>query len=239
MNAPANNDDGVTVEITNRMPDTARQSDERTALAETRQINSYAGLLGAALATHIKKNVAKIDRVDILETKANLKTNDAGKYDGTVEYAIRVLHAGKTKETPITIVCSNSDNEMPSTDALNAELDKVKANEDKKADEIKAAADAENKIMAELASELIQKEASAGPVAGSVLAPVLHVDKTWLPASLKAGDAISVDGVRYTITGDDHNKLSAASDGSFWTLRILDEVASANASTIKTKHMLI
>ena len=237
MNVPANNDDGVTVEITNKMPDSRRQNDERTALVDNRQMNFYAAFIGEELANFIKKSVQKIDRVDVAATKTDLTKNEEGKYNGTIRYAVRVLHAGQTKDTPITIVCKDGKNEMPSADALNAELDTIKGNEDKAAEADAAKGAAEKKAMAELADTLITKEASAGPVAGGTLAPVLHVDKTWLPASLKSDDMVSIDGVRYVITGDDHNKLSAASDGAFWTLRIVDESHTPDAK--RTKHMLI
>lgn len=215
-------DKAVTVEIMNTLPDMVRQHDEKNKIASDRQTFAFVNEAGNKLARYMIGADLKIDKVNVLGTVPNLSLNANHAYDGTVDFTVEALQSGKTKKTTITLTCANSVVSMPDVDALGAELGGVTSTEDANFNTM-IQEDAELTQATQDLLDGFEKAASAGPVAGAILTPVIHVDKTWLPSSLTAGDTVSLDGVRYTITGDDHNKLSASSDGSFWTLRVIDE----------------
>jgi hypothetical protein len=229
------NDKAVTVEIMHTLPDMVRQHDEKAKIASDRQIGTFVNDASVALINFMTRANLKIDKVEVIETLPKLVLGDNHKYNGTVDFTVNALQAGKTKKASIRVTCTDGVIAMPDTTALSAELNTIVSNEDASYNAM-VAKDAEMKQAAKELVDGFEKAASAGPVAGAVITPVIHVDKTWLPSSLKAGDTVSLDGVRYAITGDDHNKLSASSDGSFWTLRVVDETMTPKTNV---KRMIV
>jgi len=210
---------GLKIEILNSLADVTRQHEEKTELSLGRQTDSVTNVVANKLIAFLK--TLQNDRVDIVAIGKNLAKNDTNGFDGSIDFTFKVLHAGKTKDLNLKVMLKNSSFDMPNPKTITARLNDVISHEAAAEETLKNEMTASiNKIEAAYKEEAIVKE--AGLQTTIAPHPVIHVQKLWLPSSLKIGDIINLEGSQYKIVSDDHNKMSSASDGIFWTLRECD-----------------
>lgn len=207
--------------VINKSSDSFRQKMEVENMQVTRLKEATAYRAGESLLKLF--SALKCDRTSIVSQSIDLTESDKG-YNGTVTYSINTIHDGDTKLASIPVSFKEGTAELPESIVVESVL--------------KAAEGTRKKIEASLRKEVsdwidsrnvaasLTKIASAGPSpAGSTLAPVLSLDKTWLPTDIKVGDLLFIGNAKYRVTSGDAGKLSADSDGSFWTMSLVSESA--------------
>jgi hypothetical protein len=199
-----------------------RQFDEQNKIASDRQAGLLISEIGTNLINLLKKSALKIDNVSILNTASALDKTENSNYSGNIEFTTRVIHGGYNKKLNLIVECKESKYTLPDISAVGAKLDATDCEENITLLDIQKQDEEGKKALAEMNVGLT-KTASSSPFPSTGLSEILHVDKTWLPDSLKVDDVVNIDGVKYKIANDSHNKLSTDSDGSFWTLRLISE----------------
>jgi hypothetical protein len=222
-------EDGLKIELINSLADVTRQREESTIIANNRQADMLTNDMANRLIAFIK--TLKTDKVTVTAIGKNLQKDDeTNLFNGSVDFSFGVLHSGLTKELNLKLPVKNSSFDMPSDKVILAELEKVVSKEEKTSDELKTEMENNIKAMSTPSEDTLDK--SAQMMTSLNPHPVIHVQKTWLPSSLKISDIINLDGARYKIISDDHNKMSASSDGTFWTLREVSETTDTKGSEI-------
>lgn len=221
---------GLKIEILNSLADVTRQYDEKQELSIGRQTDFVTNDVANKLMAFLK--TLKTDRVSIVSIGKNLAKNEKNSFDGSIDFTFKVLHAGLTKDIDLKIILKNSSFDLPNATTITARLNDVISHEANIEKDLKTEMTTTiNNIEAAYKEEGLTKEAGIQTIVTQVH-PVIHVQKLWLPSSLKIGDVINLEGSQYKIVSDDHNKMSSDSDGIFWTLRECVTPASDRTSEI-------
>jgi len=159
-------------------------------------------------------------KVNYVDPKITLDEKD--NISGNIRYSFFVTDKEGTKKVNFDLVYKEGKAELPDLSSIKSEVKNIKTEEKEKEDQIKTEIEKQYAPVAGVQLDEdgdIKKEASAGPNNGSFHADIINVDKTWIPF-LKKGDIIDIDGMPYEVVGEDYNKMSQNSDGSFITLKL-------------------
>jgi len=162
------------------------------------------------------------DKAAVVSQTIDLTETEKG-FDGKISYSLGTIHAGETKivEIPVSFVDGNP--QIPEKSVVESVLSSTEGDRKKTNAMLRKEVDDFIAAKSTILSVPISKTASSAPSAANVLAPVMNIEKTWLPCDVKVGDVLFVDGAKYRVTSGDHKKLASESSGCFWTLTLCYE----------------
>ena len=153
--------------------------------------------------------------------------------NGKVSYAVSTIHGGDTRLVTIPVMVKEGAVTVPEAIVVESILNSAKGMQKTAALNLRNEVDEFISNRTAVVEPELTKVASAGPSAPcSNMASVINCDKTWLPSDLKVGDTLFIGSAKYKVTNGSIGKLSSDSDGSFWTLSLVSEMADPKENLV-------
>ena len=177
---------------------------------------------------------ALVALTDSLKSKKNhfkIKNTETS-YDpesgtGKVVVHTELLDGKESKVVPLEVQITSDTMTLPTSEQITSLLKDTKTVESKEVTEV---------TVSELDAKL-QKSANPNAPLNTGYQEVLRISKEYLPSSLKAGDVIEADGLRYKLVSKSEGQLSKERDtASHWTFERVHEDAQGDSPVYRVDY---
>jgi hypothetical protein len=202
----------------------AKLSDKQRAVV-TKQVTALQTFVENHMMEFLKK-ISTIEGATLLPTTVSPKfdINSNGSITGTFYVKSKLMHGNDYKIHIFPIQVKENKVSLPSTADVVDAIKKVKGMLELSDETISASV--KNLVASIGSTDTIVKQASVSTEAQAQISTadtngygcMVQVNKTDLPESLKVGDIVYVDNIKYKVTSGDDGKLSERGEGVYWTL---------------------